>query len=107
MFLLLESNVVLILNYTSNPDYSTRVLLSGRYTLHWKFVNDEIEIAIEGKTFSWIGIGWKPTELSFHCKKFPQPPTRQAEDLTPDVNSDSSHSMVRFMRFQHLYSDII
>ena len=69
--LCLDSSVFLQQNYTADPNYFTRVIKPDLYTVHWKLMGEEIEIAIEAKTRSWVGIGWKPRSLTSSCRSFP------------------------------------
>lgn len=76
-----ESSVELRLSYTADHNYQTRVIRSGNYTLHWRFVDDDIEVVIEAKTLSWVGVGWRPLMLDRTCKKFPESILNQGEAL--------------------------
>ncbi|XP_006819112.1 uncharacterized protein LOC102801088 [Saccoglossus kowalevskii] len=53
-------------------DYYHRELVSG-FDLYWKILQNrnEVEIALEVDSTTWIGLGWKPTGLTSACKDFP------------------------------------
>ena len=69
-------------NYTADPEYSTRVIRPDLYTIHWKFDNDEIEVAIEARTLSWVGLGWRPRDATAACRDaFPTLAERRAVDF--------------------------
>ena len=68
-------------DYLTHPDYSTRVIRPDLYTLHWRLVDDEIEIAVEARTLSWVGIGWRPRRLTAACRNaFPTLAARRQVD---------------------------
>jgi len=68
-------------DYLTHPDYSTLLIRPGVYTLHWKFIDDEIEIAVEARTLSWLGIGWRPRTLTPSCRNaFPTLQARSQVD---------------------------
>ena len=76
-----ESNVQLLQNYTTSNGYATHALRSDIYTIHWKFIGDEIEVVVQAKTVSWVGIGWKPRELNAECRRFPTDASRPEADI--------------------------
>jgi len=79
----LGSDVELQQNYTANPDYNTRIVRDGIYTIHWRFheADGDIEIAIQGRTLSWIGIGWRPSTFTPACRaNFPRMSDRPMVD---------------------------
>ena len=57
-------------HYDANPDYATIEVKPDYFTVYWKFINDQIEIVLQARTMSWIGIGWKPLDLDQSCKEF-------------------------------------
>ena len=67
------SNVTILANYSSNRNYYSRVIREGLISIHWRFINDsEIEIVVRARTLSWVGIGWRPRNLSGSCRsEFP------------------------------------
>ena len=64
--------MVLEKDYHANPDYYAFVIKPDYFTVYWKFVNDQIEIVLQARTMSWIGIGWKPIDLDQSCQTFPK-----------------------------------
>ena len=73
--------MVLQQNYSANPNYFSRVIRPDLYTIHWRFVGDEIEVAIEARTLSWVGLGWRPRDATAACRTaFPTLSERQQVD---------------------------
>ena len=73
------SSVELLQDYSNNPEYRTRVIRSDVFTLHWRLLEEEIEVVVQARSLSWVGVGWRPLSLDETCKKFPDVSVNRAE----------------------------
>ena len=81
-------------DYDADPDYFTIVIKPDHFIVYWKFVNDQIEIVIQAKTMSWIGIGWKSIDLNQSCQNFPSFAAVKAAKPNINATTYQNQSMV-------------
>lgn len=58
----------------NREDYTEVNFGKGQYesSLLWRVIEDEIEMIYEAPTDSWVGLGWKSSDLAWpECQKFP------------------------------------
>lgn len=60
---------------STDIDYSlySSKQLSPDYRLHWRILKEqkEIEIVMVVNGTSWVGLGWRPRQLTAKCRNFP------------------------------------
>ena len=51
------------------------ILLNGNnFKFMWRYVggqNNEVEVVLVAKTLSYVALGWRPSDVTKSCKKFP------------------------------------
>lgn len=92
LFLILESSVK-----STDIDYSlySSKQLSPDYRVHWRILKEqkEIEVIMVVNGTSWVGLGWRPRQLTAKCRNFPVIKEIGAKDPVsepePEVESES------------------
>ncbi|XP_071951273.1 uncharacterized protein [Antedon mediterranea] len=51
-----------------NKNLFFKRMINDEIKLYYRILEDEIEIAVEAKTNTWLGIGWRPAGLTDTCK---------------------------------------
>ncbi|XP_055339646.1 uncharacterized protein LOC129589127 isoform X2 [Paramacrobiotus metropolitanus] len=75
-----------------NKAYYTHYPLADELHLYWKIDKSaaEMEMVVQSKSTSWVGIGWRPADISADCKDFPRLPN---ETYWPHGAAVLNHSL--------------
>jgi len=89
-------------NYKSDPSFWSIELSPNNANLFWRFVKNltQIEVALQVKSTSWVGIGWRPINQG-SCRVLPPPQTASAMFMTNKTSPKTMASGSK--RVSHTY----